>query len=67
MPVDSSQGFQPRRTSRKLTNEDEIDLRRARGEVRTAYRSLFIAQSRFVDLLCGMQKVGSSSHRFELL
>ncbi|KXN83717.1 hypothetical protein AN958_00859 [Leucoagaricus sp. SymC.cos] len=33
MPVDSSQAPQSRRTSRKLTEGDEIDLRRARGEV----------------------------------
>ncbi|KAF9452456.1 hypothetical protein P691DRAFT_697077 [Macrolepiota fuliginosa MF-IS2] len=33
MPIDTSQS---RRTSRKLTSEDEIDLRRARGEISCA-------------------------------
>ncbi|KAJ3573873.1 hypothetical protein NP233_g2152 [Leucocoprinus birnbaumii] len=36
MPVDSSQPSQVRRTSRKLTESDEIDLRRARGEISCA-------------------------------
>lgn len=36
MPVDSSQPSQSRRTSRKLTEGDEIDLRRARGEISCA-------------------------------
>ncbi|KIK65366.1 hypothetical protein GYMLUDRAFT_159686 [Collybiopsis luxurians FD-317 M1] len=35
MPPDPSHHLQPRRISRKHVSEDDIDLRRARGEVRT--------------------------------
>jgi hypothetical protein len=42
MPVDSSSSFQTRRSSRKPPNDDEIDLRRARGEVCAIHCSILL-------------------------
>lgn len=56
MPVDSSHNPQ-RRVSRKHTHEDDIDVRRARGEVSSANSSYVFQRLNLSDFVCGVSPV----------